>query len=153
MEATQETHTLLPADEHNRDLVANVHPPDRVNPRPAKRYNLVVILVVIGAGTAGLVTAAGADVQPSQTLADNRPPRFIKPVQGHGQIESGDWSIAPDLCREIIVQSVEPELEFPEQGDVTAAVLLQFRDVLSAAATDLVGSPPGGPEVLRFRSR
>lgn len=37
-------------------LVANVHPPDWINPAPAKRYHLVVI----GAGTAGLVTAAGA---------------------------------------------------------------------------------------------
>ncbi|MEW6681815.1 MAG: mercuric reductase [Nitrospirota bacterium] len=45
---------LLPDDEHNRLLVSNVHPPDWVNPEPAGRYNLVVI----GAGTAGLVTAA-----------------------------------------------------------------------------------------------
>jgi pyruvate/2-oxoglutarate dehydrogenase complex dihydrolipoamide dehydrogenase (E3) component len=36
-------------------LVSNVHPPDWENPEPAPRYNLVVI----GAGTAGLVTAAG----------------------------------------------------------------------------------------------
>ena len=36
--------------------VANVHPPDWVNPPTSARYNLVVI----GAGTAGLVTAAGA---------------------------------------------------------------------------------------------
>jgi pyruvate/2-oxoglutarate dehydrogenase complex dihydrolipoamide dehydrogenase (E3) component len=43
-------------DEHNQALVANVHPPDWVNPEPAGIYNLVVI----GAGTAGLVTAAGA---------------------------------------------------------------------------------------------
>jgi len=47
---------LEPHDEHNRQLEANVHPPDWVNPRPSGRYNLVVI----GAGTAGLVTAAGA---------------------------------------------------------------------------------------------
>ncbi len=47
---------IHPQDEHNRELIANVHPPDWVNPDPAKRYNLVVI----GAGTAGLVTAAGA---------------------------------------------------------------------------------------------
>jgi pyruvate/2-oxoglutarate dehydrogenase complex dihydrolipoamide dehydrogenase (E3) component len=47
---------LLPRDEHNARLVANVHPPDWQNPEPAPRYNLVVI----GAGTAGLVTAAGA---------------------------------------------------------------------------------------------
>jgi pyruvate/2-oxoglutarate dehydrogenase complex dihydrolipoamide dehydrogenase (E3) component len=45
-----------PKDQYNEALVANVHPPDWVNPEPAPRYNLVVI----GAGTAGLVTAAGA---------------------------------------------------------------------------------------------
>ena len=48
--------TLLPSDEHNRRLVANVHPADWANPTPAGRYNLVVL----GAGTAGLVAAAGA---------------------------------------------------------------------------------------------
>jgi pyruvate/2-oxoglutarate dehydrogenase complex dihydrolipoamide dehydrogenase (E3) component len=47
---------VLPRDEHNGRLVANVHPPDWVSPEPPASYNLVVI----GAGTAGLVTAAGA---------------------------------------------------------------------------------------------
>lgn len=47
---------LNPPDEHNLTLQSNVHPIDWVNPVPSGRYNLVVI----GAGTAGLVTAAGA---------------------------------------------------------------------------------------------
>ena len=47
---------LLPDDEFNRRLAANVHPPEWENPTPDGRYNLVVI----GAGTAGLVTAAVA---------------------------------------------------------------------------------------------
>ncbi len=47
---------LQPHDEHNQLLESNVRPPDWVNPAPAARYNLVVI----GAGTAGLVAAAGA---------------------------------------------------------------------------------------------
>ena len=47
---------VLPKDSHNVELVANVHPPDWRQPNPAPRYNLVVI----GGGTAGLVTAAGA---------------------------------------------------------------------------------------------
>lgn len=47
---------LQPYDEHNRALEANVHPPDWQNPTPSGRYNLVVV----GAGTAGLVAAAGA---------------------------------------------------------------------------------------------
>ncbi len=52
-----ETQTLVqPQDEHNRLLVENVHPAGWKNPEPAPMYNLVVI----GAGTAGLVTAAGA---------------------------------------------------------------------------------------------
>ncbi len=47
---------LEPRDEHNARLEANVRPPDWQNPTPEGRYNLVVI----GAGTAGLVSAAGA---------------------------------------------------------------------------------------------
>lgn len=48
--------TLHPDDTHNRALGENVHPSGWKNPEPAPVYNLVVI----GAGTAGLVTAAGA---------------------------------------------------------------------------------------------
>jgi pyruvate/2-oxoglutarate dehydrogenase complex dihydrolipoamide dehydrogenase (E3) component len=47
---------VAPLDEYNRALVSQVHPPDWVNPEPAGCYNLVVL----GAGTAGLVSAAGA---------------------------------------------------------------------------------------------
>ena len=49
-------HAVLPWDVHNQWLIAHVHPPDWRNPTPRGRYNLVVI----GAGTAGLVAAAGA---------------------------------------------------------------------------------------------
>ncbi|HDZ22157.1 MAG TPA: mercuric reductase [Phycisphaerae bacterium] len=42
-------------DEHNRELLTNAHPLDWKNPTPADRYNMVVV----GAGPAGLVTAAG----------------------------------------------------------------------------------------------
>ena len=47
---------VTPLDEHNRALLGEVHPPDWRNPMPRDGYDLVVI----GAGTAGLVTAAGA---------------------------------------------------------------------------------------------
>jgi len=43
-----------PFDRFNQELVANVHPSDWVNPEPRGRYHLVVL----GGGTAGLVTAA-----------------------------------------------------------------------------------------------
>ena len=48
-----EDRLMLPNDEHNQKLIENVHPSSWVNPEPAPRYNIVVI----GAGTAGLVTA------------------------------------------------------------------------------------------------
>ncbi len=44
---------LQPDDVHNRELVANVHPPDWQNPTPSGPYDLIVL----GAGTAGLVTS------------------------------------------------------------------------------------------------
>jgi pyruvate/2-oxoglutarate dehydrogenase complex dihydrolipoamide dehydrogenase (E3) component len=47
---------VQPLDEYNQKLIAQVHPPDWVNPTPAPIYDLIVI----GAGTAGLVVAAGA---------------------------------------------------------------------------------------------
>ena len=53
---TEEPVTVHPWDSHNQSLVSQVHPHDWVNPEPEPIYNLVVI----GAGTAGLVTAAGA---------------------------------------------------------------------------------------------
>ncbi|MDS3859900.1 mercuric reductase [Thermosynechococcaceae cyanobacterium BACA0444] len=46
----------LPLDAFNQSLLAQVHPPDWVNPTPLKCYDLLVI----GGGTAGLVTAIGA---------------------------------------------------------------------------------------------
>mgnify|MGYP000187149128 CR=1 FL=1 len=47
---------LQPHEEDNQKLESNVHPPQWQNPIPKECYQLVVI----GAGTAGLVTAAGA---------------------------------------------------------------------------------------------
>jgi pyruvate/2-oxoglutarate dehydrogenase complex dihydrolipoamide dehydrogenase (E3) component len=51
-----ELNMISPWDKHNQKLAEQVHPSDWVNPKPAARYNLAVI----GAGTAGLVSAAGA---------------------------------------------------------------------------------------------
>ena len=56
MTAVPQSLHVVPWDVHNEALVANVRPADWVNPEPASRYNLVVI----GAGTAGLVIAVGA---------------------------------------------------------------------------------------------
>lgn len=48
--------SILPDTPENRELADNVHPAEWVNPLPAGRYNLVVV----GAGTAGLICAAAA---------------------------------------------------------------------------------------------
>jgi pyruvate/2-oxoglutarate dehydrogenase complex dihydrolipoamide dehydrogenase (E3) component/uncharacterized membrane protein YdjX (TVP38/TMEM64 family) len=47
---------VLIDDKHDKQLVENCHPSRWTNPVPSGKYNLVII----GAGTAGLVTAAGA---------------------------------------------------------------------------------------------
>ncbi len=47
---------MLVNDAHDQQLIENCHPANRINPTPAGKYNLVVI----GGGTAGLVSAAGA---------------------------------------------------------------------------------------------
>ncbi len=56
MNSSAQQNLVLPDDQYNRTLVANVHPRHWTNPTPSGRYNLVVL----GAGTAGLVSAAGA---------------------------------------------------------------------------------------------
>ena len=50
--------TLLrtPQDDYERERQQNVHPAEWRNPKPAELYNLVVV----GAGTAGLVAAHAA---------------------------------------------------------------------------------------------
>ncbi len=53
---SQENTLIQPLDLHNKELLSQVHPENWKNPEPAAIYNLVVI----GAGTAGLVSAAGA---------------------------------------------------------------------------------------------
>jgi pyruvate/2-oxoglutarate dehydrogenase complex dihydrolipoamide dehydrogenase (E3) component len=50
------TPALEPRDQYNLELAENVHPSDWQNPDPKPLYDLVVI----GGGTAGLVSAAGA---------------------------------------------------------------------------------------------
>ncbi len=94
---------ILPFDEYNSELVANVHPLDWKNPEPAPMYNLVII----GAGTAGLVAAeiaalAGAKVAliekrliggdclnlgcvPSKTIiSSSRVSEEVREAGGHG---------------------------------------------------------------------
>ncbi len=56
MDKDSVAHQILPMDEHNTRLRDEVHPSDWNNPKPDGRYNMVVI----GGGSAGLVTAAGA---------------------------------------------------------------------------------------------
>lgn len=94
---------ILPHDRFNDELLRNVHPPDWVNPEPAKIYNIVVL----GGGTAGLVAASeaaglGAKVAlierslmggdclnlgciPSKTIiSSSRVSEEIKEASGHG---------------------------------------------------------------------
>ena len=59
---------LEPLDDHNARLKSNVHPGDWTNPTPDGPYNLVVV----GAGTAGLVTAGIAAALGAKTALIER---------------------------------------------------------------------------------
>ncbi len=54
--AKAHTFPVEPLDEANRQLLDNVHPQSWTNPEPKERYHMVVI----GAGTAGLISASGS---------------------------------------------------------------------------------------------
>ena len=54
MDSNERIGRIEPMDRYNSELVQNAHPDDWDNPQPRGRYNLVVL----GAGTAGLVSAA-----------------------------------------------------------------------------------------------
>jgi pyruvate/2-oxoglutarate dehydrogenase complex dihydrolipoamide dehydrogenase (E3) component len=56
MHQRNEPSSTVPQDAYERERLENVHPPGWRNPQPADRYNLVVV----GAGTAGLVAAHAA---------------------------------------------------------------------------------------------
>ena len=56
MKHAERSALIEPQDEHNGKLLDAVHPATWVNPTPKPRYHLVVV----GAGTAGLVSAAGS---------------------------------------------------------------------------------------------
>jgi pyruvate/2-oxoglutarate dehydrogenase complex dihydrolipoamide dehydrogenase (E3) component len=51
-------YVLSPDDPNDRQVIANCHPPNYVNPRPSGKYNLIAI----GAGAAGLVSSGGAGI-------------------------------------------------------------------------------------------
>jgi len=53
--APKDTFGITPMDKYNQELLDNVHPVKWVPPQPQPKYNLVAI----GAGAAGLVSAAG----------------------------------------------------------------------------------------------
>ena len=75
---------ILPDDRHNRALLAQVHPAGWTNPKPARRYNLVVI----GAGTAGLVSAVGAaSLGATVAIVERCSPRWRLPQRGVRAVE------------------------------------------------------------------
>src|SRR5262249_62306759 len=79
--ATGSAVAVLPDDAHNARLLAQAHPHDWRNPVPHNPYNLVVI----GAGPAGLIAAAGA-ASPGARVALVRPHLIAGARPNHGTV-------------------------------------------------------------------
>lgn len=60
--------TMEPMDTYNRALLDNVHPAQWTNPSPTERYNVVIL----GGGTAGLITAVVAASMGARTALVER---------------------------------------------------------------------------------
>lgn len=108
---------VKPADEFNKKLVENAHPPDWINPKPAGRYNLVVI----GAGTAGLVAAAGAAILGARVALIER------------HLTGGDclnYGCVPSKALVRSARAAHAVAEAPEFGIETSAAKIEFADVM-----------------------
>ena len=108
---------VKPADEFNKKLVENAHPPDWANPKPKGRYNLVVV----GAGTAGLVAAAGA------AILDAR----VALVERH--LMGGDclnYGCVPSKALIRAARAAYAITEAREFGIETSAPTVEFADVM-----------------------
>ena len=108
---------MKPADEFNRKLVENAHPPDWINPKPAGRYNLVVI----GAGTAGLVAAAGAAILGARVALIER------------HLMGGDclnYGCVPSKALIRSARAAHAVAEAPEFGIETSPAKIEFGDVM-----------------------
>ena len=106
-----------PADEFNKKLLENAHPPDWTNPKPAGRYNLVVV----GAGTAGLVAAAGAAILGARVALVER------------QLMGGDclnYGCVPSKALIRAARAAYAVTEAREFGIETAPPTVEFADVM-----------------------
>ncbi len=106
---------VRPADEFNKTLVANAHPPDWVNPKPSGRYNLVVV----GAGTAGLVAAAGAAILGARVALIERHLMGgdclnYGCVPSKALIRAARAAYAVGEAREFGIESANPKIEFAD---------------------------------------
>ena len=119
---------LLPKDEHNQKTQEHVHPSDWTNPTPEGRYNLVVI----GAGTAGLVTAAGAAGMGAKVALIERKWMGgdclnVGCVPSKAIIRSARAAQAVRLAGDFGLNASEPEVDFP-------AVMERLRKLRSGIA-------------------
>ena len=88
---------ILPDTPENRKMSANVCPSDWINPEPSGRYNLVVI----GGGTAGLITLGDIldeIAEFTSEKSDGQSPT-IEPVGDNRWQVGGDTNLEPNYKR------------------------------------------------------
>ena len=86
---------LAPLDEPNRELLAQVHPPDWQNPRPADRYHLVAIGEPLGRRLAEHGLGAGGERLDRllDHVVDDRELHHGRDAQAHRRLSLGARSV------------------------------------------------------------
>ena len=137
---------LVPGDPCDLALLDNVHPPKHINPVPSGRYNLVVI----GAGTAGLVTLEdliGEIIGGIQDEHEGDGPVHVQVLSG-GRLQIWGGATLRDAAERLDFTPSEEE-----EGYDTVAGLVFGRLNRIPVVGDQVGVASGSLRVIRMQGR
>eukprot|EP00484_Ammonia_sp_Unknown_P030185 CAMPEP_0197030630 /NCGR_PEP_ID=MMETSP1384-20130603/9829_1 /TAXON_ID=29189 /ORGANISM="Ammonia sp." /LENGTH=679 /DNA_ID=CAMNT_0042460017 /DNA_START=57 /DNA_END=2096 /DNA_ORIENTATION=- len=123
--APKETFGISPLDEYNQLLLDNVHPVKWVPPKPQAKYNMVAI----GAGAAGLVTAAGtAGLGGKVAIVEEH--MFGGDCLNFGCVPSKAILRSARVAHDAIMRGQEFGLELVDGGDLKEKLRMNFGKVM-----------------------
>ena len=105
---------VSPADEFNKKLIENAHPPDWTNPKPAGRYNLVVV----GAEPQGWWqrparhTGRAGSAHRTRSYRRRLSQLWMRAIEGADSFGAGAYAVTE--AREFGIETSPPTIEFAD---------------------------------------